>query len=86
MYRIIALSVVLYGCETWSLTLREERMTVFEDRVLRRLFGSKRDQITREWRILGSGKVYHLSFSPNIARMMKSRRIRWVGNVAPTEK
>ena len=51
VYRIIILPVVLYGCETWSLTLREERrLRVFENRVLRRIFGSERDEVTREWR------------------------------------
>ena len=53
IYRTIMLSVVLYGCETWSFTLREElSLRVFENRVLRRVFGSKRDEVTREWRKL----------------------------------
>ena len=50
IYRTIILPVVLYGCETWSLTLREERrLRVFENRVLRRVFGPKRDEVTAEW-------------------------------------
>jgi len=53
IYRTLILPVVLYGCETWSLTLREERrLRVFENRVLRRVFGPKRDEITGEWRKL----------------------------------
>jgi hypothetical protein len=71
------------GCETWSLTLREEhRMRVFENMVLRRIFGPKRDEVTGEWRKLHNEELHILYFSPNIIRQMKSRRMRWAGNVA----
>jgi hypothetical protein len=77
------LPVVLYGCETWSLTSREERrLRVFENRVLRRIFGSKRDEVTGEWRKLHTEELSNLYFSPNILRVIKSRRIRWAGHVA----
>jgi hypothetical protein len=75
--------VVLYGCETWSLTLREEhRLRVFENRVLRRIFGAKRDEETGEWRKLHNGELRDLCSSPSIIRIMKSRRMRWAGHVA----
>ena len=75
--------VVLYGCETWSLTLREERrLRVFENRVLRRVFGPKREEVTRERRELQNEELNDLNFSPNIVRVIKSRRIRWAGHVA----
>ena len=75
--------VVLYGCETWSLTLREEcRLRVFENRVLRRIFGPKRDEVTGEWRRLHNKELYALYSSPNIIRVIKSRRLRWAGHVA----
>jgi hypothetical protein len=81
--RAIILPVVLYGCESWSLTLREERrLRVFEDRVLRRIFGPKRDEVTGEWRRLHNKKLYALYSSQNIIRMIKSRILRWVGHVA----
>jgi hypothetical protein len=79
----IILPVVLYGCETWSLTLREEhRLTVSENRVLRRIFGPKRDEVTGEWRKLHSDKLHILYSSRNIIRQIKSRRMRWAGHVA----
>jgi hypothetical protein len=63
------------GCETWSLTLREERrLRVFENRVLRRIFGSKRGKVTWEWRKVHSEELNDLYCSPNIVRMIKSRR------------
>ena len=75
--------VVLYGCETCSLTLREERrLRVFENRVLRRVFGSKRDEVTGEWRKLYNEELSDLYFLPNIARVVKSRRMRLAGHVA----
>jgi hypothetical protein len=71
VYRAITLSVVLYGFETWSLTLREERrLRVFENRVLR-IFGSKRDEVTREWRKLHNEELNDLYSSPNILRVIK---------------
>ena len=85
IYRTIILPVVLYGCETWSLTLREERrLRVFENRVLRRIFGPKRDEVTGEWRKLHSEEP-NLYSSPNIVRVIKSRRMRWAGHVALME-
>jgi hypothetical protein len=75
--------VVLYGCETWSVTLREEhRLRVFENRVLRRIFGPKRDEVTEEWRKLDNEELHILYSSPNIIRQIKSRRMRWAGHVA----
>jgi hypothetical protein len=70
-------------CETWSLTLREEqRLRVFENSVLRRIFGPKRDEVTGEWRELHNGKLRDLYSSPSIIRIIKSRRMRWAGHVA----
>jgi len=72
IYRNIILPVVLYGCETWSLILREERrLRVFENRVLRRVFGSKRDEVTGEWRKLHNDELSDLYFLPNIGRVVK---------------
>jgi hypothetical protein len=83
IYRTIILPVVLYGCETWSLTLREERrLRVFENRVLRRIFGRKRDEVTGKWIKLHNEELNNLYSSPSIVRVMKSRRMRWAGHVA----
>jgi len=74
--------VVLYGCETWSLTLREERkLRVFENMVLR-IFGPRRDEVTGEWRRLHNEELNGLYSSPNIVWVIKSRRMRWAGHVA----
>jgi len=83
IYRNIILSIVLYGCETWSLTLREERkLRVFENMVLTRIFGPRRDEVTGEWRIQHNEELNNLYSSPNIVRVIKSRRMRWAGHVA----
>jgi len=82
-YRTIILPVVLYGYETWSLTLREERrLRVFENRVMRRVFGPKRDEVTEEWRKLHNEEVSDLYSLSNIVRVVKSRRMRWARHVA----
>jgi hypothetical protein len=73
----------LYGCETWSLTLREEhRLRVFENRVLRRIFGPKWDEVTGEWRKMHNEELLNFYSSPDIIRQIKSRRMRWAGHVA----
>jgi len=83
IYRTIILTVVLYGCETSSLTLTEERrLWVFENRVLRRIFGPTRDEVTREWRKLHNEELNDRYCSSNIVRVIKSRRMRWAGHVA----
>jgi hypothetical protein len=83
IYKTIILPVVLYGCETWSLTFREaHRQRMFENRVLRRIFGPKRDEVTGEWRKLHNEELHILYSSPNIIRQIKSRRMRWAGHVA----
>ena len=82
-YRIIILPVVLYEWETWSLTFREKgRLRVFENRVLRGIFGAKRDEVTGEWRKLHKEELHDLYCSPSILRVIKLRRMRWEGHVA----
>jgi hypothetical protein len=82
-YKTIILPFVFYGCETRSLTLREEhRLRVFENRVLRRIFVPTRVEGTGEWRKLHSEELHILYSSPNIFRQIKSRRMRWAGHVA----
>jgi hypothetical protein len=82
MYKAIILPIVLYGCETWSVTLREEhRLRVLENRVLRRIFGPKRDEVTGEWINLHSEELNNLYSLPDIIRQIKSRKIRWAGHM-----
>ena len=83
IYRTIILPVVLYGCETWSLTLREERkLRVFENMVLRRIFGPRRDEVRGEWKRLHNEELNDLYSSPNIVQVIKLRRMSWAGHVA----
>ncbi|KAJ4428016.1 hypothetical protein ANN_24030 [Periplaneta americana] len=80
IYKTVILPVVLYGCETWTLTLKEEhRLRVFENKALRKIFGPKGDEVTGEWRKL---HIEELQSSPDIIRNIKSRRLRWIGHVA----
>jgi hypothetical protein len=82
IYKTIILPVVLYGCEAWSLTLRKDhRLRVYENRVLRRIFGPKRDEVTGEWRKLHNEELHILYSFPDIIRQTKSR-MRWVGHMA----
>jgi hypothetical protein len=82
LYKTVILPVVLYGCETWSLILEEEhRLRVFENTVLRRIFGPKRE-VDGSWRKLHNDELHSLYSSPNIVRLIKSRRMRWAGHVA----
>ncbi|KAJ4429512.1 hypothetical protein ANN_21681 [Periplaneta americana] len=83
IYKTVILPVLLYGCETWTLTVREEhRFRVFENKVLRKIFGAKRDEVTGEWRKLHNIELHALYSSPDIIRNIKSRRLRWAGHVA----
>ncbi|PSN30233.1 hypothetical protein C0J52_27890 [Blattella germanica] len=78
IYKTVILPVILYGCETWTLTLREEkRLRVFENKVLRKIFGLKRDEKTGEWRRLHNTELKDLYGKPDIIRKIKSHRIRW---------
>jgi len=83
IYRTVILPAVLYGCETWSPTLREaRRLGVFENRKLRKIFGAERDEVTGEWRNLHNEELNDLYCSLNIVRVIKSRKMRWAGHVA----
>ena len=83
IYRTIILPVVLYGCETWPLTLRKEcRLRVFENTVLRRIFGPTMDKVSGEWGKPHNEELNDLYSSPNIIWVTKSRRMRWAGHVA----
>ena len=74
MYRTVIFPVVLYGCETWSLTLREERrLRVFENRVLRKIFGPRRDEVRGEWRKLHNEELNDLFSPPSIVQVIKSK-------------
>ena len=85
-YKSTILPIVLYGCETLSLTFREEhKLKVFENTVLRKIFVAKRDEITGEWRKLHNAELHALYSLPNIIRNLKSRRLRWAGHVAHME-
>ncbi|KAJ4438525.1 hypothetical protein ANN_14470 [Periplaneta americana] len=82
IYKTVILPVVTYGCETWTLTLREEhRLRVFESKVLRKIFGAKRDEVTGEWRKLHNTELHAFYSSDDIMRNIKSRRLRWAGHV-----
>jgi hypothetical protein len=79
-HRTVILPVVLYGCKAWSLTLREKhRLKMFENTMLRKICGPKRDDVTGKWRRLHNRELYHLYSSPNIIWVIKSRRMRWAG-------
>jgi hypothetical protein len=85
IYLLNFLPVVLYVCETWSLTSREEhRLRVYGNRVLRRIFGPKKDEVTGGWRKLHNEELRDLCSSPSIIRIIRSRRMRWAGHVAQT--
>jgi len=80
IYRTIIFPIVLYGRETWWLTLREEhRLRVFGNRVLRKIFGPKRDEVTAEWSKLHNKELNDMNSSPNIIQVIKLRRMRWGG-------
>jgi hypothetical protein len=77
------LPAVLYGCETWSLTVREEhKLRVFETRVLRGIFGPKRNGVTGGWRKLHNEELHNLYYSARIITIIKARRMRWAGHEA----
>jgi hypothetical protein len=78
--------MILYGCETWSPTLREEhRLRVFKNRVLRRIFGPKRDEVTSGWRKLRNGKLHNFCSLRSIIKILKSRRMRLAEHVSRIE-
>jgi hypothetical protein len=81
MYKTIILPVILYGCETWTLTLKEEHRYLRACSEERRIFGTKGDKMVGDCRKLHNEELYNLYSSPNVIRMMKSRRMRWAGHV-----
>jgi hypothetical protein len=82
IYKTIILPVVLYRCETLSLTLREEhRLRVFENRMLKRIFRPKKEEVIEGWRKLHNEELHNLYCSPSIIRIIKSSRMRWAGHV-----
>jgi hypothetical protein len=86
-YKVFILPVVLCGCENWSLILREQYgLRIFENRLLSRIFGPKRDEVIREWRRLHNKELYALYSSPDIIRVIKLRRLRWAGHIASMGK
>jgi hypothetical protein len=83
IYKTIIMLVVLYGCETWSLIVKEEhRLGVLENGVLRRIFGPKKDEVTGEWRKLHNEELHDLYLSSSIIRIIKARRMKWAGHVS----
>jgi len=87
IYRTIILPVALYGRETWSFTLMEDRrVRVFENRVLRRIYGPKRDEVTGEWRKLHNEELNGQYSSPSMVQVIKWRIMRWAGHVAHTDE
>jgi hypothetical protein len=83
LFQSVQFPLVLYGCKTWSLTVREEhKLRAFENKVLRRIFVPKRDGVTGGWRKLHNEELHNLYSSPSIIRIIKSRRMKWAGHVA----
>jgi hypothetical protein len=82
IFKTIILHVILYGCETWPLTLEVHRLRVFDSRALGRISGPKKDEVTGDWRKLHNEELQNLRSSPSIIRMIKLRRLRWAGYVA----
>jgi hypothetical protein len=87
IYKTVILPAVLYGCDIWSVTLREgQRLRLFENRVLRTIFGPKREEVAGSWRRLHNVEFHNLHASPNVIRVIKWRRMKWAGYVARTEE
>ncbi|KAJ4431108.1 hypothetical protein ANN_19703 [Periplaneta americana] len=85
IYETVILPVLLYGCETWTVLREEHRFRVFENKVLRKIFGAKRDEVTGEWRKLHNTELHALYSSPDIIRNIKSRRLRWAKRMGNPE-